>query len=171
MKVALYCRVSTEEQTTENQRLILEEHAEKQGWDYETFVETESSRKTRPVKEKLLKELRAKKYDAFCVLKLDRWARSISELILEIKELFDSGVLFISLRDGIDLSTPTGKLQFHILAAFADFERELIRQRTLDGLARARKQGKTLGRPKGRKDQKVRRKSGYHQRWSKVRER
>lgn len=168
MKTAIYCRVSTEEQTTENQTIILEEHAKRNDWDYEIFVESESSRKTRPVKEKLLKRLRAKEFDALCVLKLDRWARSIDELILEIKELYEKGIIFISLRDGIDLSTPTGKLQFHMLAAFAEFERDLIRQRTLDGLARARKQGKTLGRPKGRKDQKVRRKSGYHARWSKV---
>jgi len=166
MKVALYSRVSTGRQTTENQTLLLRNHAERMGWKYEMFSEQESTRKTRPIKQQLLQMLRNKHYDAVCVLKLDRWARSSKELILEIKELHDRGVGFISIRDNIDLNTATGKLQFHIMSAFAEFERDLIRERTLDGLARARAQGKHIGRPKGKKDGKVRRKSGYHLRYA-----
>ena len=92
--------------------------------------------------------------------------KSLQELVSEIKELYEKGVKFIAMRDNIDLSNPQGRLQFNIIAVFAEFERDLIQQRTLDGLARARAQGKTLGRPKGSKDKKKRRRSGYHQRWA-----
>jgi DNA invertase Pin-like site-specific DNA recombinase len=166
MKVALYCRVSTRRQTNENQELILTEYAKRSNWDYEIFNEVESSRGTRPVKQDLLRRLRLKEFDIVCVLKLDRWGRSVIELALEIQELYEKGIAFISLRDNIDLTTATGKLQFTIISAFAEFERDLIRERTLDGLARARVEGKTLGRPVGRKDGKIRRKSGYVERWS-----
>ena len=165
MNVAIYCRVSTESQTTENQRLILEEYAKRMGWEYTVFEEQESTRKTRPVKYALLTRLRNKEYQAVMVLKLDRWARSLTELTNEVTELYQKGIVFIALRNNIDLSSPTGKLQFHIIAAFAEFERDLIQQNTLDGLARAKAEGKILGRPKGKKDQKHRRKSGYFLRY------
>ena len=162
MKVALYCRVSTQDQTTENQKIRLEEYSKRQGWDYEVIEEVESSRKTRPKKQELLKRLRYKEFDALVVWKLDRWARSSYELLGEVEELHNKGVIFISLSDNIDLSTSSGKLQFQILSAFAEFERNLIRERTLEGLNRAKAQGKQLGRPKGSKDKKVRKKGGYY---------
>lgn len=161
MKVALYSRVSTKEQTTENQKIILIEHAQKMGWDFEFFEEQESSRKTRPIKNKIIDRIRNKDFDAVCVLKLDRWARSVIELTDNIAEMQKRNIAFISLRDNIDLSSPNGKLQFHIMSAFAEFERDLISQRTKDGQARAKAQGKTIGRPKGSTDKKPRRKSGY----------
>jgi putative DNA-invertase from lambdoid prophage Rac len=167
MKVAIYCRVSTREQTTENQRLILTEYAGRMGYQYVIVEETESTRKSRPKKYELLQQLRRKEFDAVMVLKLDRWGRSLSELVTEIDELHSKGVNFISLRDNIDLSTSTGRLQFSIMAALAQFERDLIRERTLDGLARAKKQGKRLGRPAGSKDKEKRRKSGYWLRYAK----
>ena len=170
MKMAIYCRVSTREQTTDNQAIILKDHAKRKGWNFDIFTETESTRKTRPIKARLLNLLRNKVYDGVCILRLDRWARSSQELILEIEELYNNGVEFISLHDNIDLSTATGKLQFQILSAFAEFERNLIQDRTLDGLSRARKAGKTLGRPKGSKDKKIRRKSGYWLRYAKSKE-
>jgi DNA invertase Pin-like site-specific DNA recombinase len=156
MKIAIYCRVSTEGQTTENQRLPLVDYAERQGWKYEVFEETETTRKTRPIKQALMKRLRKMEFDALLVLKLDRWARSLRELTLDIEELHNKNITFISLNDGIDLSTATGKLQFQILGAFAEFERNLISQRTLEGLDRARRQGIRLGRPPGSKDKKKR---------------
>ena len=162
MKIAIYCRVSTTEQTTENQTLRLTEYAERMNWTYDVYEETESTRNTRPIKYKLFQKLRAKEYDAVLVYKLDRWARSSTELINEITELYEKGIPFISLSDNVDLSTSAGKLQFHILSAFAEFERNLIRERTLEGLKRAKKQGKTLGRPKGSKDKKLRKKGGYY---------
>lgn len=167
MKYAIYCRVSTQDQHNENQRIELEEYAKRMGHDYEVFEEKESSRNTRPIKQALLQRLRQKEFDGVLVTKLDRWARSISELILESKDLFIAkNISFLSLKDNIDLSTSSGRLVFHIFSAFAEFERDLIRDRTLSGLERAKKEGKQLGRPHGAKDKKVRRKSGYHLRYA-----
>lgn len=166
MKVALYARVSTNEQKTENQKLILLEEAKRHNWEYEYFEEKESTRKTRPVKYNILEKLRAKEFDAVCVLKIDRWARSNLELLNEIEEFKKKKIGFISLREKIDITTADGMMQFSIFASFANWEREKIRERTLDGLARALAEGKTLGRPKGKKDTKPRTKSGYYVRWA-----
>lgn len=160
-QIALYIRVSTSEQTVENQRIRVVEYAEKNGYTFDIFEETESTRKTRPVKQALLAKLRQNHYDAVVVYKLDRWARSSTELILDTKELLDKGIGFISISDNLDFSTASGKLHFQILSAFAEFERELIRERTIEGLRRAKLQGKQAGRPKGSKDTKKRKKSGY----------
>lgn len=167
MKWALYCRVSTQEQTTDNQRIRLIEYAKRNNWDFEVIEEVESSRKTRPKKAELLNKLRNKDYLGVIVWKLDRWARSSYELLNEITELHNKGIVFISVSDNIDLSTASGKLQFQILSAFAEFERNLIKERTLEGLYRAKSQGKSLGRPKGSKDKKVRKKGGYYLRFMK----
>jgi putative DNA-invertase from lambdoid prophage Rac len=167
MNVALYARVSTLEQTNDNQTVRLIEYATRYQWQYTLYEEVMSSRKTRPIKAALLQKLRRKEYDAVVVWKLDRWARSSQELSLEIEELFDKGIPFISISDNIDLSTATGKLQFQILSAFAEFERNLIRDRTMEGLARAKLQGKILGRPKGSGDKGVRKKGGYYLRYAK----
>jgi len=160
-KVALYVRVSSTSQTTDNQKIRLIEYAERNTLDYELFEEVESTRKTRPVKQELLTKLRKGEYASVIVYKLDRWARSSTELILDTKELVDKGVSFVSLSDNLDFGTAAGKLQFQILSAFAEFERELIRERTIEGLRRAKMQGKSPGRPKGSKDTKKRKKSGY----------
>lgn len=162
MKVAIYCRVSTEEQKTENQKLRLEEYAEKRGWEFVTFEEVESSRKTRPIKQIVLNGLRKKNFDAVLVYKLDRWARSSKELLLEIDELVKKGVAFISYSENLDLNNSMGTLMFQILAAFAEFERNIIRERTMEGLARAKAEGRVGGRPKGSKDSKPRKKGGYY---------
>lgn len=162
-KVALYCRVSLSNgsQTTENQRIRLEEYAKSKGWEYDLFEEQESTRKTRPVKQALLQRLRDGEYTSVAVYKLDRWARSSTELILDTKELLDKGVGFVSVSDNLDFTTAAGKLHFQILSAFAEFERELIRERTIEGIRRAKLNGRNPGRPKGSKDKKPRRKSGY----------
>lgn len=159
--IAIYIRVSTSEQTVENQRIRLIEYAEKQNFSYDMYEEVESTRKTRPVKQALLAKLRKSEYNAVVVFKLDRWARSSTELILDTKELIDKGIGFISVSDNLDFSTAAGKLHFQILSAFAEFERELIRERTIEGLRRAKIQGKQVGRPKGSKDAKKRKRSGY----------
>lgn len=164
-KVALYVRVSSTDgrQTVENQKLILIDHAERNGFEYDVFEEEESTRKTRPVKQDLLAKLRNFEYESVIIYKLDRWARSSTELILDTKELVDKGIGFISLTDNLDFSSAAGRLQFQILSAFAEFERSLISQRTRDGLARvkAKNPEKKLGRPVGSKDGKTRKKSGY----------
>jgi len=160
-KIALYCRVSTGDQTCENQRLRLVEWANRIGYTYDMFTETESTRKTRPVKQELMNKLRKKEYSAVAVFKLDRWARSSTELILDVTELTKKGIGFISLSDNLNFDTAAGKLQFQILSAFAEFERELIRERTLEGLRRTKEQGTKLGRPFGAGDKKKRKRSGY----------
>ena len=161
MKIAIYCRVSTKDQNPENQKLQLEEYANRMNYSYEIFEETESTRRIRPIKQALMTRLRRKEFEGVLVLKLDRWARSLNELLFDISELTDKGIIFMSMRDNIDLATSTGKLQFHILSAFAEFERAMIRERTMDGLSRAKANGKRLGRPSGSKDKKKRRKAGY----------
>lgn len=166
MKIAIYCRVSTRDQNPENQKSALEEYARRSGWEFETFEETESSRKTRPIKQDILRRLRQFEFDGVCVWKLDRWARSLTELVLEVQELHDKGLAFISLKDNIDLTTASGKLMFHMIAAFAEFERSVIKERTLLGLDEAKANGKKLGRPAGSKDKKRRCVSGYHLRYA-----
>jgi len=189
-RVAIYARVSTEEQTTENQILILEKEAERRGWTFKTFSEVESSRNQRPIKAKLLEKLRNREFDGVLVLKLDRWARSMRELLREVEELYEKRIAFISLHDHIDLATPSGKLQFQILAAFAEFERNIISQRTKEGLQRKRETcihcGHNIKRHKERgcsergcdckkfegwvphrgKDKRPRRRSGYWARYA-----
>jgi len=142
------------------QRKALIEKAEREGWDYELFSEKESSRKTRPIKYDLYQQLLRKEYDAVVVWKIDRWARSTQELSREVTTLFERGVKFISLTDNIDLSSASGTLQFNIISAFAQFERDIISERTKEGL-----KGKNNVGKRG-KDKKRRRKSGYYQRWA-----
>ena len=96
------------------------------------------------------------------MVKLDRYARSSTELLIEVQELINKGIEFHSITEALDFSTATGKLHFTILSAFAEFERDLIRQKTLEGLHRARLQGKHVGRPKGSKDKKKRSTTGYY---------
>lgn len=164
-KIAIYVRVSTSDgrQTVENQKVMLIRYAEQNNLQYDVYEEEESTRKTRPVKQALLAKLRNFEYDSVIVYKLDRWARSSTELILDTKELVDKGIGFMSLTDSLDFGTASGRLHFQILSAFAEFERSLISQRTKDALARIRANNpeKKLGRPVGSKDMKVRKKSGY----------
>jgi len=162
--IAIYARVSTKEQTTDNQVIRLIEYAKVRGFSYEVFTETESTRKTRPIKKLVLDLLRKGIFDGVMVYKLDRWARSSRELLLEIEELIQKGIEFHSYSENLDFTSASGKLHFSILSAFAEFERELIRERTLEGLHRAKQQGKRLGRPKGAKDKKQRRTGGYYKR-------
>lgn len=160
-KVALYCRVSTGKQTTDNQKLRLVQYATDNNLEYDLYEEVESTRNTRPIKQNLLQKLRAKEYSQIIVFKLDRYARSSRELILEIQELTDKGVGFVSVSDNLDFTNAVGRLHFQILSAFSEFERSLISERTKEGINRAKSQGKKLGRPKGSKDTKARPKSGY----------
>jgi len=146
MKIAIYVRVSKRDRTPENQKLVLEEYAKKQGWNYKIFEETESTRKTRPIKQEVLKLLRQRQFDGLLIYKLDRWARSSTELILEIEELVKKGINIISYADALDFSTAIGRFQFKLNCIFAEFERDLISERTKLGLERARKKGKRIGR-------------------------
>ena len=160
-KVAIYTRVSTKDQNLEMQKKALIDKAQNEGWEYELFEEKESTRKTRPIKYQLYQRLLNKEFDAVVVWKIDRWARSTQELSREVTTLYNKGVKFISLTDNIDLSNASGTLQFNIISAFAQFERDIISERTKEGLKHAKNVGKRGP------DKKRRRISGYHQRWSK----
>lgn len=174
-KYALYARVSTKDQHPENQKKALVKHAEEQGWDYDYYEEMETTRKTRPVKYDLYQnKLLKKKYKGVLVWRLDRWARGMQELVSEIPVLYQRGVNFVSMRENIDLSSANGKMQFHMFCAFAEFERDLISERTkeafyidADGKTRSVKSNKRVGRPKGSKDKKDRKKTGYYLRYAK----
>jgi DNA invertase Pin-like site-specific DNA recombinase len=168
-KYALYTRVSTAGQHTENQKVRLLQWATDNNYRFELFDETESTRKTRPIKQKLLHRLRQGEFVAVVIFKLDRWARSSTELILETKELIDKGIGFISLSDNLDFTSASGKLHFAILSAFAEFERALISERTKEGLHRVKQSGTILGRPKGAKDKKKRVRAGYYVREMRLR--
>lgn len=159
MKIALYTRISTVKQDAEMQKKALIEKAERDGWKYEMFEEQESTRKTRPIKYQLYQRLLKKEFDGVCVWKIDRWARSTQELSREVSTLYNKSVKFISLTDNIDLSSASGTLQFNIISAFAQFERDIISERTKEGL----KHSKNVG--KRGPDKKRRRRSGYYQRW------
>ena len=164
-RYAIYQRVSTVDQQTKSQQDVLVRYAEEKGYNFDIYDEVESTRRTRPVKQALLQKLRNEEYSGVIVYKIDRWARSSTELILEIKELVDKGITFISVSDNLDFSSATGRLHFQILAVFAEFERSLISERTKLALQRKKqileREGKSLGRPVGSKDKKPRRKSGY----------
>jgi len=147
-RFAIYVRVSRTDQILENQINPLVTYCERMGWEYQIFKEKESTRKTRPIQWDLYNRLLKKEFDGLLFYKLDRWARSLKELVTHMEALYEKGVILVSYTENIDLSTSTGKLMMNIMGSFAEFERSIIRERTLAGLARARAQGKTLGRPR-----------------------
>ncbi len=163
-----YLRASKDDQLTENQRIKIQQYCEGKGINVTFFSENESSRNTRPIKEALLQRVRRGEFESIIVFRFDRWARSLSELILDMQSIQDAGVNFISITENVDLTTSTGKLMFGIIASFAEFERNLIRERTMAGLDRARAQGKTLGRPSGAKDKRQRSPDGYKNRYRRL---
>lgn len=149
MKIALYARVSKAlEQNPLNQLLELRRWAAASGHIIEgEYVDEVSSKDTRPQKEIVLKKLRLGEIDGVAFYALDRWGRTMSELVLELEEFSQSNKSMFSMKEGLDLSTAAGRMFANILAAMANFERDRIRERTRLGLARVKAQGKKLGRP------------------------
>ncbi len=147
MKVAIYLRVSRTDQILDNQKLPLVKYCESKGYEYEIFEEKESTRKTRPVQWELYNKLLRKEFDGLVIYKFDRWARSSKELINHIEALMEAGIFVFSYSEALDLNTSMGRAMFTVMSAFAQLERDIIRERTLAGLARAKAQGKKLGRP------------------------
>jgi len=149
MRIALYARVSMAlKQNPENQLIELRKWALNSNNEViGEFVDEVSSKDTRPQKEIVLKKLRLGECDGVAFWALDRWGRTASELIFELEEFGESGKSLIALKEGIDLSTASGRLMANMMAIMANFERDRIRERTLLGLARAKAQGKKLGRP------------------------
>ena len=152
MKVAIYLRVSTTDQNLENQKLPLIQYCERMEWDYEIFEEKESTRKSRPVQWELYNQLLKKKFDGLLIYKFDRWARSTKELIEHMERLIDKDIKIYSYSENIDLGSSMGRAMLTIISAFAQLERDIIRERTIAGLNRARAQGKKLGRPRKKKE-------------------
>lgn len=151
MRVALYARVSTTNgQDPEMQLREMREYAARRGWeitDEYTDHGISGSRESRPALNRLMADAQRRKFDAVLVWKVDRFGRSLRHLVNALAELGALGVAFVSLRDNLDLSTPSGRLMFGVIGAMAEFERSLIQERVRAGLRNASAKGQQLGRP------------------------
>jgi DNA invertase Pin-like site-specific DNA recombinase len=149
MRCAIYARVSTLDQHVENQLQELRQYVERRGWTATEYVDrgVSGAKDRRPALDDLLKAARRRRFDVLVCWRLDRLGRNLRHLILLLDELQALGIAFVTLGEGIDTSTPAGRLQLHILSAIAEFERSRIQERVKAGLARAKAQGRRLGRP------------------------
>lgn len=149
LRAGLYARVSTnDQQTLPMQNRALHEYAARRGWTVAMQVkEVGSGAAQRQMREKLIGAARRREIDVVLVWRLDRWGRSVTDLLATLQELEHLGVGFVSLTEALDLTTPAGRAMAALLAVFAEFEREILRERVRAGLAHARQNGKRLGRP------------------------
>jgi DNA invertase Pin-like site-specific DNA recombinase len=149
LRAGLYTRVSTsDQQTLSMQNRALREYAARRGWTVVLQVkEVGSGASQRQMREKLIEAARRREIDVVLVWRLDRWGRSVTDLLATLQELEHLGVSFVSLTEALDLTTPAGRAMAGLLAVFAEFEREILRERVRAGLAHARANGKRLGRP------------------------
>jgi DNA invertase Pin-like site-specific DNA recombinase len=150
MKAAIYARVSTLDQEPENQLQELRRYLQARGWSAVEYVDrgVSGAKDRRPALDQVETDARRRRFDVLVCWRLDRLGRNLKHLITLLEELQALGVAFVSLAEGIDATTPAGRLQMHLLGAIAEFERERIRERVLAGLERARREGKRLGRPR-----------------------
>ena len=152
MRVAIYARCSTQDQTVDLQLDALRDYASARGFEItDEYVDegVSGARAKRPALDRLRADAHRRRFDAVLVWKLDRLGRSLSHLIRAVDQLGSAGVDLISLGDpGLDTTAPSGRLMFHVMGAIAEFERDLIRERTRAGMAAARRRGKRLGRPR-----------------------
>jgi len=149
MRAAIYCRVSSDAQTVDNQLLELRSYVAGRQWTVAgEFCDraVSGSKDRRPALDRLMAQARRGRVDAICVWSLDRFGRSLAHVVTTVQELRERGVAFVSLKEGLDLSAAAGRLQLHILSALGEFERARLIERTKAGLARARRQGTRLGR-------------------------
>ena len=156
-RAAIYIRVSTDGQTVDNQRLELEQAAERAGWEIvgvydDNGISGAKSREQREAFNRLCKDATRRKFDVVMSWSVDRLGRSLQDLIGFLSELHAVGVDLYLHQQGIDTTTPAGKAMFQMMGVFAEFERSMIQERVKSGLARAKlhgtKSGKPLGRPK-----------------------
>src|SRR5215469_7659123 len=152
-RAALYMRISTKNhgQTTDTQALALREYAQHRGFTVIDEYRDEGisgAKDRRPQLDRLMADARKRRFDAVLVARFDRFARSTKHLVMALEEFSSLGINFISLNESIDTSTPMGKMVFTVVAAVAELERSIIRERVVMGLDRAKRQGKRLGRPK-----------------------
>ena len=149
MRAAIYARVSTVDQEPENQLQELRRYVQARNWTAAEYVDrgVSGAKDRRPALDDLVRDARRRRFDVLVCWRLDRLGRNLRHLITLLDELQALGVAFVSLAEGIDATTPAGKLQMHILGAIAEFERARIAERVKAGLVRARAQGRKLGRP------------------------
>jgi putative DNA-invertase from lambdoid prophage Rac len=148
-RAGLYSRVSTnDQQTLAMQNRAMREYAGRRGWMIALQVrKVGSGAAKREARERLLEAVRRREIDVVLVWRLDRWGRSVTDLLATLQELTHLGVGFVSLTEALDLTTPAGRAMAGLLVIFAEFKREILRERILAGLAQARQNGKRLGRP------------------------
>ena len=148
-RVGLYARVSTQDQQTiPLQMRAMREYATTRGWTIVMQVkEVGSGASERELRQNLMHAARRREIDIVLVWRLDRWGRSLPDLVTTLEELNHLGVGFVSLTEALDLTTPTGRAMAGMLSVFAHFEHEILRERVRAGLAHARENGKRLGRP------------------------
>ena len=150
LHAAIYARVSTLDQEPENQLADLRRYVAARGWTGTEYVDhgVSGAKERRPSLDRLIRDAKRRGFDVLVCWRLDRLGRNLRHLVTLLDELHEVGVSFVSLGEGIDCTTPAGRLQLHVLAALAEFERARIAERVKAGLARARKQGTRLGRPR-----------------------
>jgi len=152
MRVALYTRVSThDQQTLPLQQEALREYAKRRGWGVVREVSEIASGATgvkRPKRDELLQAAKRREVDAILVWRLDRWGRSVADLVNSLSELEAVGVAFVSVTEALDLTTPAGRAMAAMVAVFAQFEREILKERVKAGIAQAKAKGKSMGRPR-----------------------
>jgi putative DNA-invertase from lambdoid prophage Rac len=150
-RVAIYARCSTTHQNTDLQIAELRQYAERRGLIIagEYVDEGQSGAKqSRPALNRMLADAHAQAFDAVVCWRLDRLGRSLKHLVTTIEDLDCLGIAFVSLKDNLDLSTPSGRLMLHLLAAMAQFERELIKERVISGIRAAQARGVRFGPPR-----------------------
>jgi len=156
LRVGIYARVSTCEQSLDPQLHELRDLADRRGWRVIgefTDLGISGTRDRRPGLDKLLKETHRGGIDVVLVWKFDRFARSVRHLVTALDDFRARGIDFVSASDAVDTTTPGGRFMFQVLGAVAELERELIRERTIAGLAAARRKGRLLGRKPARMDE------------------
>jgi putative DNA-invertase from lambdoid prophage Rac len=148
-RAGAYARVSTnDQQTLPMQNRVMREYAARRGWTMAMQVkEVGSGAAHRAARERLMEAARRREIDVVLVWRLDRWGRSVTDLLATLQELEHLGVGFVSLTEALDMTTPAGRAMAGLLAVFAAFEREILQERTRAGLANARQNGIRLGRP------------------------
>ena len=166
MRAALCARVSTHDQQTLGLQVeAMAAYIKGRGWDPVKQVEdVGSGARERPGREGLLKAARRRELDVVVVWRLDRWGRSPPDLVVTLRELTELGVGSVSLTEALDLTTSTGRAMAGMLAVFAEFEREILRERVRAGIAQARREGRPHGRPRTaslKADQVLRLKAGW----------
>ncbi|MDG3003163.1 recombinase family protein [Paludisphaera mucosa] len=150
MRAGLYARVSTHDQQTLGlQSEAMATYIENRGWVAATQIEdVGSGSKERPGRKSLLMAARRREVDVIVVWRLDRWGRSVADLMTTLRDLTELGIGFVSLTEALDLTTSAGRATAGMLAIFAEFEREILRERVRAGIAQARKEGRRHGRPR-----------------------